>query len=384
MYTKPLRSTDIRERNEKLVLNLIHKKTPISQSEIALLTGLKPPTIFRIFSGLEKKRLISACDRQEGPSNKKGRRPVSFQVNPDIFYTVGVDWTKTPSIVIVDFSGRPVFSDSREFPSDTDAETSLRLIADMISESIERSGVPKNRLLGIGIGCPGKVNTKTGTIINYPRTRGMVDFPIREKLEKLFKIPVHIHNNCSIIALSEYRYGKARDAGSLLTVLIRTGIGGALIINGSLFVNRDRTSLEIGHMSVDMEGRRCYCGRRGCLESYLAEDVLVADSAAAGIHSLAELETALEKKDPAVLSIMDEKGTILSAGIMNLINLVGPDTILIVTRFNELGKYLAERVDLSVNRDKPDGRIEILSAPYDPVPAGKAATDLVIENFFHG
>jgi predicted NBD/HSP70 family sugar kinase len=254
----------------------------------------------------------------------------------------------------------------------------------MIHEAVEGSRVPKNRLLGIGIGCPGKVNTKTGTIINYPRINGMVDFPIREKLEKYFKIPVHIHNNCSIIALSEYRYGNARDAGSLLTVLIRAGIGGALIINGSLFTNRDRTSLEIGHMSIDMKGRQCYCGRRGCLETYLAEDALVADSAGAGIKTLTGLEEALEKKNPAVLTIMNEKGDVLSAGIMDLINLVGPDTILIVTRFKEISKYLAERVDISVNKDKPDGRIEILSARYNPVLAGKAATDLVIENFFHG
>jgi predicted NBD/HSP70 family sugar kinase len=381
MNTIPLRSNDIRERNEKLVLGLIHAKKRVSQSEVAALTGLKPPTVFRIFAALEEKGLIVVAEEQKDFGNKKGRRPVSYQLRPDVFYMIGVDfWAKAPSVVVVDFTGKPLYSSDRDFPSDIEAESAFDLLVSFIEEAIRTSKIQRDRILGIGVGAPGRVDTSSGVIIAYPRIRGMSAFPIRARLEERFSVPVYVHNNCSIIALSEYRYGIARKAESLLAILIRAGVGGAFVQGGKLFVNKNRTTLEIGHMSIDAGGRRCSCGRRGCLETYLSEDAIMTDIGLEGKDFLG-IEKKITAADPAALKVLKEKGEILTLAVTNLLHIFGPDTVLLVSRSHIVSEHLADLVRKNLEKSQDSPPAEIVSADYDPALSGKAATDLVIENF---
>jgi predicted Rossmann fold nucleotide-binding protein DprA/Smf involved in DNA uptake len=99
----PARAASIRERNERLVLRLIFRKGPLSQSEAAKLTGLKPPTVFRIFLELERAGLIAAdAGRRPGPAERKGRRPQDYRVVPSAAYAVGVDfWAGSAAAVVL-------------------------------------------------------------------------------------------------------------------------------------------------------------------------------------------------------------------------------------------------------------------------------------------
>ena len=321
MEAKPLRSADIRARNEKLVLSLIRRQRGISQSQVAQRTGLKPPTVFRIFQVLEEQGFISNCvedpevqrDKQSEPqppgqlerqsavrsdtqagaeterpeterpgterpggerpgAERKGRRPAYYCVNPHALYVVGVDfWARSASAVVVDFAGTPVYRDILDLNGLTGVEEILERLEALITEAIEQAGIDRGRLLGIGVGAPGMVDIESGVVLRYPRIEGMDGFPLRERLEEAFGVPVHLHNNAAVIALSEYRYGSVRGRRSVLTLVLRAGVGGAFIQNGSLFVNHHRTALEVGHVVVDPAGPECRCGRRGCLETYLSE-----------------------------------------------------------------------------------------------------------------
>ncbi len=116
MNRQPLRGNDIREYNEKLVLNLIHKNKGISQSEIARITGLKAPTVLRIFTKMEDEGYIRQCGTDKETVKKKGRRPVFYCVSPGIFNAIGIDfWSKSASIVVVDFCGNTIFEKIYDF-----------------------------------------------------------------------------------------------------------------------------------------------------------------------------------------------------------------------------------------------------------------------------
>ena len=386
MNTEPLRSTDIRERNEKLLLQLIHREGQISQSEIAIRTGLKPPTVFRIFSMLERKGYILPVPAEQGhPSSvpgKKGRKPVAFQINPEAYSIIGIDWTRTPTLVVLDFQGEIRYSCSQEFPPDIEAEGSLKIIEGMIHSALGENSLPKENILGIGIGLPGKVDIERGSIVTYPRIPGMIDFPIRDRLESIFDIPVHVHNNTSVIALSEYRYGKAKGLSSFLTLLIRAGVGGAFVQNGNVFTNNYRTALEIGHLGIDPRGPVCYCGQKGCLETYLSEDAFLSEfQKVIPIKNLLDIESFLQQENPGTTKVLEAKSQVLCRAIRSLAHVFSPDAVLIITRSQVFSEHLVSLLSKSIC-NSTSRNLQLIPSHYKPTIAAKAAADLVFDAFF--
>jgi predicted NBD/HSP70 family sugar kinase len=189
-----------------------------------------------------------------------------------------------------------------------------------------------------------------------------------------------------VVALSEYRYGQAQNESSVLAYLIRSGVGGAFIHNGQVFVNRGATAMEIGHMQIDRDGRVCECGGRGCLETYLSEGAMLSElQNAAGIESLEEAAARLEGDDPEVSEILDPFGDVLGDASLTLTIILNPDVFLVIARFESISRLLAEHVrsrfyaaDSSYITRPP----RVIAEEYDPAKACRGATDLVYDAFF--
>ena len=172
MKTTPLRSRDVRERNEKLVLKLIYNQTGISQSEISTITSLKPPTVFRIFTSLIEQGFIVECSTDRVVTEKKGRKPSFFCVNADACYAIGLDfWWKSAAVLVSDFSGRPIYENLVKFKAGIVAEKMMIQIESLIRSAIQKSGVDERRIIGIGIGAPGVVDIEQGRVLKYPGQR---------------------------------------------------------------------------------------------------------------------------------------------------------------------------------------------------------------------
>jgi predicted NBD/HSP70 family sugar kinase len=387
MKTTPLRSRDVRERNEKLVLKLIYNQTGISQSEISTITGLRPPTVFRIFTSLFEQGFIVACKSNREVTEKKGRKPSFFCVNPDACYAIGLDfWWQSAAVLVADFSGRPIYEDLVQFKVGIDAEKMMRQIEALIRSAIQKSGVDEQRIIGIGIGAPGVVDIEQGRVVKYPRAKGMTNYSIKDRIGQSFGVPVYIHNNCSVIALSEYRYGKAKGQESMLAILIRAGVGGAFIQDGRAFVNQSKTALEVGHLSVDLKGKLCQCGARGCLETYLSEDAILAELQQLGeTPSWENLEKLLERKDRGALKLMNRLGAILASAVGSLVNLLNPEAVLIVSRNRFLSDCFVAVIRGTLEQLAADNQlavVNVISEEYQPTIACKGAADLVFDHFF--
>jgi len=387
MKTKPLRSHDVRERNEKLVLRLIYNRKGISQSEISTITSLKPPTVFRIFTSLIDQGFIIECTTDRVVIEKKGRKPSFFCVNPDACYAIGLDfWWQSAAVLVADFSGRPIYEDLVKFKVGIDAEKMMIRIEDLLRSAIQNSGVEEQKIIGIGIGAPGVVDIEQGRILKYPRAKGMTNYSFKNRISDSFGVPVYIHNNCSVIALSEYRYGKAKGQESMLAILIRAGVGGAFIQDGKAFVNQSKTALEVGHLSVDLNGRLCACGARGCLETYLSEEAILEEVQQAGqAPTWQNLEKLLERKEPGILEVMNRLGGILTAATCSLINVLNPEAVLIVSRYRFLSDFLVSMIRESLGKlatENQLGGINVISEEYQPTIACKGAADLVFDHFW--
>ncbi|AEJ20203.1 ROK family transcriptional regulator [Gracilinema caldarium] len=391
----PLRSADIRERNVKIILGLLRQRKYLSQSEVVSLTGLRAPTIFRIFTDLEKQGLIrpvqlaryeEAQAGQTAGEEKKGRKPQYFEVVPEAFYSIGIDfWSRSATLALSDFSGEIRYVDEGLFPEDLDADTLVAALHGLIERALEICKIDISRLLGFGIGAPGRIDLDQGLILSYPRIRGLINFPLVARLQERYAVPVYLHNNASLAALAELKYGEARGSKSLFAFLVRSGVGGAYIENTQPFTVLGKTALEVGHLSFNCEGPHCTCGGQGCLEAYIAEDAILnrIQKVAPGT-GLADLETVLDSPlGSRIQAGLDEPLHMFELAVRNIHTLFSPESYLIISRFPGYARLLKEALEtrLSDLVHRAQDPIKIVSDVYDSRRIGRGATDLVIEQF---
>lgn len=398
MRHQPLRSNDIRESNEKLVLNLIFQHGTTSQSQVVQETGLKAPTVFRIFAKLEEAGFIRQCGEGKpgttpagqgaagnawaarpggATGERKGRRPNFYCVEPESGYAVGVDFSSlAAAVIVVDFGNRVIYEESTELPPGQDREQILGTIGEMITTALKKSSVKNDSLLGIGIASPGVVDTHSGTVIDYPRIHGLSGYSVRDHFEELFDVPVFVHNNASVIASSAYHYGSAKDENSLLAVLVRSGVGGALVTHGDIFLNGTSTAIEVGRTTIFPATTEEVAGDLRALENTVAERPML--DRLRETYKVQSWE-AVEKKltPPEVSSALHQERLDLGAAVRNLHHIFHPEAILLITRFQILSEVFGDAIRAVL----PERRV--IPTIYDPVQACYGATDIVFKQFFN-
>jgi N-acetylglucosamine repressor len=388
LHTRPLRSAEIRQANEKLILHLMHRKNPISQSELVAHTGLQASTVFRIFKSLEDRDFIKVCKEKENTGNKKGRKPVYYTVNPNVAYAAGIDISSYgASLLLIDFSGTTVAEKSLSYESRSiEAEDFIASIIALVEDGLDEAEIPLESLLGIGIGAPGIVDIQRGSIVRYSRFPGMEDYPLKEKIEKHFSAPVFLHNNTSVIALSELRYGRAKGKNSLVAFLIRAGVGGAYVSEGRIFESQGKTAFEAGHMAVDLLQVGKSAGQE-TLEDFVSEEaILKRVTAETGrVTGWKDLLYYLEQRDEQVLGIMRELVRVLLGATHNIALLLNPEVILIICRYRVLAEFIAEELDHYISSRFDPACIDthkIIPLEFDPAISCRGAAEFVFDDYF--
>ena len=150
----------------------------------------------------------------------------------------------------------------------------LDRLAEGAQAAAEQAGLPFEKVAAIGVCVPGPLDPSRSVVAMAPNL-GWVDLPVREEMERrLPHTSVFIENDVRAAALSEHRLGAGRGSESMLAVFVGSGVGGGLIVNGSVYHGAHGGAGEIGHMVVRAGGPRCGCGRAGCLEAMAARDAV--------------------------------------------------------------------------------------------------------------
>lgn len=383
----PLRGNDIRKQNEKLILGLILKNKYLSQSEAVNLTGLKPPTVLRIFTNLESEKLIKISKSKSIESDKRGRKPVYYKVNSKAAYAIGIDFCSTSaSVIIVDFNREPVFEKFIEFDGPQDGHTIIKLLQNTIDCALIETKIDQKKILGIGIGAPGRVDISSGTVFYFDRIEGLTDYHLKDQMEEHYNTTIYVNNNCSVIAMNEYQYGIVSDSHALITLLIRSGVGGAFINEGRILTSNGITAMEVGHICIDNIGRQCECGELGCLESYLAEPAIIRDlQKIKKIKSFLEIDELIIKGGAEIEEFLKQKGEMLARGLKILSRTFNPDTFLIISRSPLFAKKISEYADEIVKVDSSrynSKEILVKHSTYNPIDAGQGAANMVFADYF--
>jgi glucokinase len=185
-------------------------------------------------------------------------------------------------------------------------EAVLQRIKDAIRRAAQEGGVPLERVIGIGLGAPGPLDSRTGILFAPPNLRGWHNVPLRRLLYDEFSLPVYLGNDANLAGLGEHIYGAGRGVPDMIYMTVSTGIGGGVIIGGHVLEGVSGTAGEVGHMTIDVHGPLCNCGNTGCLE-VLASGTAIARRAAEVIEEglgdtmlAVARELAAKKKNPMV------------------------------------------------------------------------------------
>jgi len=192
---------------------------------------------------------------------------------------------------------------------------------------------------GIAIGIPGPVDPENGVVFAAPHLPGFEDFPARDMLAEAAGCPVAIHNDSNLAGYAEWAAGMGRGARTFVFVIVGTGIGGAVIIDGSLLVGTAGTAAEVGHVPHSPDGPRCGQGHPGCLEGVASGTGIARRAAAAlaageesqlrGVRPLnaSVIADAARAGDALAVRVYAEAGRALGRSFGALVNILGPDAI---------------------------------------------------------
>jgi glucokinase len=206
-----------------------------------------------------------------------------------------------------------------------------------IVDSVHQVAPDFSRVRGIGLGSPGPLDPWKGIILEARNLAGMIDFPMKARLEKEFGVPAFIGNDANLAALGEQRYGAGRGVPHMIYITISTGIGGGIIIDNQLFLGWRGFAGEVGHQTIDANGPLCNCGNIGCLEVLAAGPALeraARDALRAGFASKMRalvngkldqitgkiISQAARKGDALAKEIYERAGFYYGLGIINLLH----------------------------------------------------------------
>lgn len=304
---------------------------------------------------------------------------------------IGVDFGGTKvlaGVVDVDTGKVKGIGKKKTDPTDGPDELMVR-IYDVARKAVDKSGAAMEDMVGICVGIAGQVDTERGLLVGTANlSRSVVNLEMAKLLTKELGIPAIIRNDVQIAAAGENAYGAGKDVDDFVVIFVGTGIGGGIVRNGELIKGAAGNAGELGHTTVQADGRICGCGGRGHLEAYasrtgmtramwgevrrgrtsaitaLLPDVDPADPAVPPIKS-GVLRKALDQKDEVVREVIEDGARYLGMGLANVVNFLNPRRII-------LGGGVVEAIDEYFDAAERSTRLHALAHAGDEVEIVKA------------
>jgi predicted NBD/HSP70 family sugar kinase len=330
-----------------LVRRTLLQAAPLSRLELAERTGFSRPAITEMCQELIDLGLVRETGvRTPGRSNV-GRRRAQLDLIADAGYAVGIlVAAENSAVTILDLRGRLVATQRFQPPSGA-PEPALAFLSAAAQDQLSRSGIMPERVVGVGVSVPGVVDPHEGRLQLSPFF-GWENVPIRALLEADFGPHVTVASPVQAIAVAELLFGSAARLRrpDLALVNVSTAVAAAFVLGGQLQQGADNASGQIGHVPVQAHGRRCRCGRRGCLDAVASGDALVAVAAEDGVHyaSFSDLLHAAEGGDSHALELLEDSARQVGKVVGDLITMLDPTVVAVSGMVLRLGTWYVDRV----------------------------------------
>jgi len=324
--------------NRASILNAIKSYGPIARTDIAELTGLSPATVTGLTAELIDDGLVLI--KQEGDS-RGGRRPILLALDSQGAYVIGIKLAEEhATLALTDLNADIVTKRTAQL-TQRDPEHVSRILAESVQTVLDAAGINRTRLLGVGVGLAGIIDSETGLCRISPHN-GWREVPFAKLLEDDLDCIVHLDNNVNTLTRVEQLYGLGQHMRDFLVITIGRGIGMGIVANGQVYRGTRGGGGEFGHMVIDPEGLVCGCGNRGCLETFVAEPWLLyrAQQRGLDVRTPEALVAAAEADNAVARDVFAQGGRVLGQAIASVVNLLNPALIIISGEGVRAGDFL--------------------------------------------
>lgn len=360
----PGSTSSLRTANQRRVVDVLRGRsddlpadgTPVTQAELARITGLAPATVSNIVRDLSAADLVAT---EPG----SGRRGTTIRISRAAGVVAGVDFGHSHLAVgIGDLAGNIIAERRESLDPGHTHDAGLGLARELLADLVAGAGITQP-VRSIGMGLPAPI--VEGLVRSSAILPGWVGVNAREVCEAVFELPVHIENDANLAALAEHRQGAARGHATSVLIKISSGVGAGVILENRLFRGSSGSAGEIGHLTLNEQGPVCRCGSRGCLEAYASvgavQDLLAGQFPQASID---DIIAAAGDGHVSALRTFEDAGLHVGWGIASVVNLLNPDIVLIGGDMARAGDLLLDPVRVGLRRHALD------TAANTPVEAG--------------
>jgi len=326
----------VKINNRSSILKLLNSSGPLSRKDISEEIGLTPAAVSNLIKELIEEKVVQEKGEVENEIKKSGRREIHLDINYKIKKVVGIDiGINCTKIAISDLNG--VIEKKIEIETNTDiqAKEFLNFIAKKTMELLFHNDLSKENIIGIGIGIVGIVDPITG--ISH-QAYGIWDYDVNIKkiFNEIFQTKIIVDNNVRALSLAEINNNTEVKGDNILFIKYGPGIGSSLIINNRIYYGSHNNAGEIGHMILDYEGKKCRCGKNGCLESIISKNAIFEDlkiEEKIDYHeSTIDFENLIKKYDKSrdkIIETMNRVSFFIALGISNVISIYDPSKVIL-------------------------------------------------------
>lgn len=368
MAAPAARPDAMRRHNLALVLSQVHRDGALTRAELTARLGLSRSTIGALVADLAELGLVEESVPSGGPRAGRPSHVVGPHPSGPFVVAVDVDVTHVTTAAVGlggDVLARNVMHADPARPATPEGvvEQILESVP-MLCELAHLEAAP----VCIGVSLPGTVDRHIGTV-GFAPNLGWRDAAFGAMLTERAssQVPVVVGNDADLAVFAEHSRGGGRDCDDLVFLMGRTGVGAGIIVNGAPLRGHDGHAGEIGHNVVDSSGPRCHCGKRGCLETYVGDNALVA---LAGRRRHSDDDATLvfasaRDGDSRACDAVRKVAASLGRAIAGLVNTLNPERVLLGGSFGEVLDMASDEVQAAFDSyvlDAP-GETVLLSKP---------------------
>lgn len=267
MITRSSNNRDVKKNNRIDTLRTILACGRISQPALAARLGHSGPTVLQNVRELIALGLVTEAGVFDSTG---GRKAKAFAPVYDAHLAIGLEITRTHlGLVVIDLAGHLVRHQRTRLPFAM-STAYLQALRDAVTDLLEQENLPPEKILGVGISLPGILD-RTGSMLTSSHVLRLYNVAT-ENFSRYISFPCFFINDANAAGLAEVYNCDGHD--SLVYLSLSNSVGGAILINGQLYTGSHQRAGEFGHNTLVPDGRRCYCGKRGCLDAYCNANVL--------------------------------------------------------------------------------------------------------------
>ena len=339
--TSGTRPDEIRRHNRTALLRRLHVDGPSTRASLAAELGLNRSTIKALVDGLAEAGVVA--ERVPALRSGAGRPSLLVLPQPSAAVVIAIDVrVEHVAMGFVGLGGEILGRDSWNLHRTRDPGEVITHIVEsarLMADDLDATAV------GVGVSVPGVVRRADGHVHEAPNLH-WTGVALGKRLEAVLKLPVQVGNDAELGALAEHVRGAARESADMVYISADVGVGGGVILSGQPLRGSGGYVGELGHMVVNPRGLRCYCGCDGCWETEVGEPALcralgLPDDAPRGavVAALRALD------DPSVL---DEFAGWLALGLANIVNVLGPELVVLGDLYTALPASVVDAVSAAV------------------------------------